>query len=117
MVSPSQRALRSLLFAVGFCAVALAAVGCEVNSQACESNAECYTGERCVLQACIPEGEPDADTADVDLDANAPDADGPDSGDTDTQLSPPHPVAISVALTHSCALLSDATVWCWGSTG
>ncbi|TXD33827.1 hypothetical protein FRC96_15275 [Lujinxingia vulgaris] len=52
----------------------LGLMACDTNGQACESNVDCYVGEQCVLQTCLPQDEGDADS---------PAEDAGDVGDTD----------------------------------
>ncbi|TXD33830.1 hypothetical protein FRC96_15290 [Lujinxingia vulgaris] len=123
---------------------ALALGGCETRSRACETNADCFIGEVCTLETCLPvdDASPDADpsdtgspdTAPTDTDAadtdpsdagapdtdssnvGAPDADPSDAGAPDADPPPDTlvPVAIAAAKHYSCALLNDASLWCWG---
>ncbi|TXD33829.1 hypothetical protein FRC96_15285 [Lujinxingia vulgaris] len=101
-------------------ALTLLLIACDANSQACESNVDCYVGESCVLGTCVLDEDPDldvgSDTTEEDADTPYEDAGDTDQSDTDTHIpdGPPHPIAISAAMNVSCALLSDATVWCWG---
>lgn len=106
---------------------ALLLLGCDANNQACESNVDCYVGEVCTLGTCIPDEDPDLDASNTDTaspdaeddvdaeeDADVTEDDTDVEDDADILDEPPHPVAISAAMNFSCALLSDATVWCWG---
>lgn len=113
----------------------LATPGCDTKADACETDLDCYVGEQCVLQTCLPQDEGDADSpaedagdvgdtddvGDVDAPRDTSDTEPPEDtgdtadGDADADDQPPHPVEISVGEDHSCARLSDHTVWCWGS--
>src|SRR5690554_6653896 len=139
--SPCMSALpagqpRTFRLRLAIALLAIFASACESRSEACETNRDCFEGEQCLVQTCVPQDESDAgDTAPLDAGdtdtSDAGDADTSDTSDTSDTDTPdadidvdagddhPHsvPVQVSVGLNHTCALLSDHTVWCWSSTG
>ena len=130
----SEKAPSWLLLPLTLGAFALALGGCETRSRACETNADCFIGEVCTLETCLPvddaspdaapsdTGSPDTDPSDTGSpdaapsDTGSPDADPSDTGSPDADPPPDTliPVAIAAAKNYSCALLNDASLWCWG---
>lgn len=95
-------AFNASAIALAIAALPLALAACQPPSLACQSDDDCYLGESCVLETCVPPY----------VDAGSDTDDAPEVGEP--RPDAPTPVALSTSSTYNCTLLSDATVWCWG---
>ncbi len=89
--------------------------GCD-DPEACEQDSDCFSGEICYQQSCTPQFDDNNPATSDDTGGGGQGDSGhtDDSGGPNDDYAGPKVAQVAAGNLHTCALLEEGTVWCWG---